>query len=116
MLDGAMPIIGYVLRTFGHQNFLGDTIQNQAHVDVHLWAIEGLFKKFISIGTNNNLSIEEFKIAKAEFWKRIISPKVKHIEEVLTEDSWYLSELSVIDFDLFEFVSYLKLLFPSKIE
>ena len=91
LLDGAIPIINYILRIFGYQNFLGESIQSQAKIDMHLWSMEGFFKKLICISTKNDLTMEEFKTLKSELWKRVIFPKVKQIEDVLTNDTWYLS-------------------------
>lgn len=42
-------------------------------------------------------------------------PKLKVIEDSLALGRWCLPSLSVMDFDIYEFVNYLRIIFPSKI-
>lgn len=46
----------------------------------------------------------------------VISPKLKRIEDSISSDMWYLPHLSVIDFDIYELISYLRIIFPSKMD
>lgn len=116
LIEGPIPIINYVLRNFGYQNFLGESIEQQAQVDMHLWAMESLFKKLICLSTRNDLPVDKLKTLKEEVWQRVICPKVKHIEQGIDLNNWYLGSLTVIDFDIEELVGYLRILYPSKID
>lgn len=64
LISSPIPIINYILRTFGHQNFLGESIEEQAQVDMHMWAIENLFRKLLCLGTKNDVTVEQLKVLK----------------------------------------------------
>lgn len=58
MVDDSIPVLNYVLKKYGHQNFLGVSIKDQAIIDMHLWSTETLFRKLIAMSLKYTESVE----------------------------------------------------------
>lgn len=53
MIDESVPVLTYILKKNGYQNYLGITIEDQAHVDMYLWSMENVFRKLICLSLKN---------------------------------------------------------------
>ena len=107
-----IPIIEYLLKKHNFQSYLGKTIKDQAHVEMHLWSLSILFKKMVAAGMQDNKSNNEQIRIKEEFWATEIEKKLRPIEEFPLFDEWFLGYMSVMDFLIYELVSYLRVLYP----
>lgn len=58
MIDESIPVLNYVLKKYGHQNFLGASIKDQTYVDMYLWSMETLFRKVIAMSLKYTESVE----------------------------------------------------------
>ena len=72
MVNESTPVLSYVLKKYGHQNFLGVSVKDQACVDMHLWSTETLFKKVMAMSLKYTESVEQQTRMKEDLWKRCI--------------------------------------------
>ena len=64
-------------------------------------AMRNVFKNVIAATIKQSDSVESIVKLKEDLWKLGIEPKLRHVENFLCRDNWFLGYLSVIDFDIY---------------
>ena len=94
---------------------IGKNIKDQARIEAYLWSTQNLLLKMVNVSMKPTDTVEELLADKEKYWESSMNVVLRPLEDSLRPNCWFLDYLTLVDFDIYEVMGFVKMLFPKKV-